>query len=83
VDCTGLARPTVSSVLRRLEAAGIVVREEERFAYASLTIRRSVLRRFTTAFRAPFTTYSFTRQVLDRVLERRVHTGLALWRPLL
>ena len=31
VDRTGLARGTVSSVLQRLEAAGIVDREEERF----------------------------------------------------
>jgi len=31
VDRTGLARGTVSSVLQRLETAGIVEREEERF----------------------------------------------------
>jgi DNA-binding transcriptional ArsR family regulator len=31
VDCTRLARATVSSNLQRLEGAGIVIREEERF----------------------------------------------------
>jgi DNA-binding transcriptional regulator GbsR (MarR family) len=36
VEYTGLARATVSSILRRLQAANIVVREEERFKYDSL-----------------------------------------------
>jgi DNA-binding IclR family transcriptional regulator len=35
VECTGLARGTVSSILQRLQAADIVVREEERFKYDS------------------------------------------------
>ena len=36
VECTGLARATVTSISRRLQAANIVAREEERFEYDSL-----------------------------------------------